>query len=149
MGPAQVRVPQARRAHSGASPATHTCLKQPQPLPDPLGTVSRDWGCGGPDTPLHTHPLAGTLFCSPRAPTVFSTPGRDHTAAALASGRADGPGATARSAPGAADSPRGSPLPVQVRDRLGRAFRGARDFSRRHQPAPLSHDGSYSDLREK
>ncbi|XP_070313822.1 DNA polymerase delta subunit 4 isoform X1 [Odocoileus virginianus] len=38
---------------------------------------------------------------------------RDHTVAALASGRADGPKASPRSASGAAEPPRGSPLPVQ------------------------------------
>lgn len=39
-GPCTGESPSGPRAHPGASPATHMSPKQPQPLPDPLGTVS-------------------------------------------------------------------------------------------------------------
>lgn len=39
-GPCTGESPLGPRAHPGASPATHTSPKQPQPLPDPLSTAS-------------------------------------------------------------------------------------------------------------
>ena len=72
---------------------------------------------------------------------------RDHTVAALASGRADGLEASPRSASGAAEPPRGSPLPVQVRDKPGRALGGGAGTS--GTTGLLAPDGGCPDLREK
>lgn len=122
-------------------------LKCPEALPDPLGRCPRRWECSGPNTPLHTHSLA-RLFAAPcEAPLSSSHPGRDHTAAALAAGRADGLGASPRSTPGAANPPWRSPLPVQVRDRPGRAFGEPGPSPGTTSPVALGKDAP--DLREK
>ncbi|XP_025213774.1 DNA polymerase delta subunit 4 isoform X1 [Theropithecus gelada] len=94
-----------------ASPVTHTSLKSPKRLRDSDPQAL---------SPLNTHILQLRLYPTPnKAPESSSYPGRDHTAAALVSGQADGLGASPRGVGGAEDPPRRPPLPMQVRDRPG------------------------------
>lgn len=146
MGPAQVRVPLTT-----PSPPTEHILElvlgNNTSVGLPLGHCLLRMGCARGHTVLKTNTtqcsVAWTLPYPLESPESSSYPGRDHTAAALASGRADGLGASPSSASGAEDPPRRPPLSMQVR--IGQeGFQGGRAFSR-HQTLGRS----CPDLREK